>query len=311
MSQAAPAAGAPAPGGSSSNGAAPGGPGPTGESGPGFDPRAAIAEIRKARGETQQLKTAFDSHRTEAAGDRETLQRLKAALSPETGTPAGPDPIAALEGQMDSFLEQAMELKAKGQQIPLTTQIALNFYQSQIENLKVIADLKKQIGDLKGGVDRANDPEAPVNNIAYTQMDTFLQQSLDNLYGTNPEQLKTKRRVYATVTEALSEDLKALQKSAPAQWDMLRRNPMKLQQVVNDVLRTIVPPKAMQMIEQEELENTPQSAGELWGAFREAQALFKNAKNDDQKQKALGLQRQIRQEILDLDKNKSKRRPRQ
>lgn len=310
MSQAAPAVGAPAPNGSSGNGAAPpGAPGAGGDQG--FDPRAAIAEIRRARGDTQKLQTAFDSHRQETAGDRETLTRLKAALSPETGPAAGPDPIAALEGQMDSFLEQAMELKAKGQQIPLTTQIALNFYQSQIENLKVIAKLKEEIGELKGGVDRANDPEAPVNNIAYTQMDTFLQQSLDNLYGTNSEQLKTKRRVYATVTEALSEDLKALQKTNPGQWDMLRRNPMKLQQVVNDVLRTIVPPKAMQMIEQEELENTPMNAGELWGAFREAQQLFKNAKNDEQKQRALGLQRTIRQDILDLDKNKSKRRPRQ
>ncbi len=300
MSQAAPAA-APsqAPGGA---------PVLPAETGPSFDAKAALAEIRRARGDVQKVQTAFDSHRTETASDREVIARLKQALSPEVA--AAPDPVRALEGQMDTFLEQAMELRAKGQQIPMTTQIAMDFYQSQLENLKVIAELKKQVSELKGGVERANDPEAPVNNIAYTQMDTFLQQSLDSLYGTDPKQTPTKRRVYGAVTEALSEDLKALQKSAPAQWDMLRRNPMKLQAVVNDVLRSIVPPKALQMIDQETLENTPMSAGELWGTFREAQAKFKGAKNHEEKLKALELQRSIRQDIFDLDKPKAKRRQR-
>ncbi len=186
-----------------------------------------------------------------------------------------------------------MELKARGQQIPMTTQIALNFYQSQIENLKTIAELKKQIGDLKGGVDRANDPEAPVNNIAYTQMDTFLQQSLDQLYGTDAKQTAVKRQMYNSVSDTLAGELRRLQAQAPGEWDMLRRNPGKLQSKVNEVLRSIVPPKAMAMLEQEELENTPMSKGELWGAFNEARQLFANAKSEA---------------ILELEKPKPKRR---
>ncbi len=51
------------------------------------------------------------------------------------------------------------------------------------------------------------------------------------------------------------------------------------------------------------------SAGELWGAFREAQAQFKGAKTHESKMEALELQRRIRKDILDLDKNKSKRPP--
>ncbi len=300
MAQAAPAAGgAPAPGSAPSTSA------PAGGGEPSFDPKAALAEIRRANGATQKLQTAFDSHRQETSGDRELLQRLKSAISPEAKAP--PSAIQSLEAKYDAFLDKAMELKSQGQRLPVTEQIAMDFYQSQIESLKTIEALKTQIADLKGGVDRANDPEAPVNNIAYTQMDTFLQQSIDNLYGTDPKQLPAKRRVYQAVTEQLSDELKGLQKSAPGQWDMLRRNPMKLQQVVNDVLRTIVPPKAMAMIEQEELENTPQTAGQLWATFREAQKLFKDATTHEEKLHALGLQRQIRQDIQALDAPKPRR----
>ncbi len=303
MSQAQAAAPSQASGGPSGNA----GPTPPVESGPSFDAKAAIAEIKRARGDVAQVQTAFDSHKKETAGDREILARLRTALSPETK--AAPDPIAAFESQMDGFLEQAMEFRSRGVELPVTTKIAMDFYQSQLENLKVIAELKKQVSELKGGVDKANDPEAPANNVAYTQMETFLQQSLDSLYGTDPKQNAAKSRVYGAVTQALSDDLKALQKQNPAQWDMLRRNPMKLQAVVNDVLRTIVPPKALQMIDQEQLQNTPQSAGELWAAFREAQTMFKSAKNHEEKLKALDLQREIRQAIFDIDKPKSKRAP--
>lgn len=303
MSQAAMAVGAP-------NGA----PAATGDSSgkegagaPNFDPQAALSELRRARGETQKLATAFDSHKKEVSSDRELLQRLRTALSPEE-TPKGKDPIAHMEGELDTFLEQAMALKQRGQEIPMTTQLALNFYQGRIEDLKTIAELKKQVVDLKGGVDRANDPEAPVNNIAYTQMDTFLQQSLDQLYGTDPKQTPVKRQMYNSVSATLADELKAIQKADPGRWDMLRRNPGQLQSKVNEVLRSIVPPKAMQMLEQEELENTPMSMGELWGAFNEARARFANAKNDGERQEALGLQRMLRKDILEAGKPKSKTR---
>jgi hypothetical protein len=301
MSQAAAAAGAPsgAPAGEGHSSGA--------ESNlPGFDPQQALSELKRARGETVKLATAFDSHKKEVAGDRELLQRLRTALNPEA--PKGVDPVEHIQGEFDRFLEQAMELKQKGQQIPMTTQIALNFYQSQIENLKTIAELKKQVGELKGGVDRANHPDAPVNNIAYTQMDTFLQQSLDQLYGTAPAQTAVKRQMYNSVSETLAGHLKELQQKAPGEWDQLRRNPGKLQSKVNEVLRSIVPPKAMQMLEQEELENTPMTKGELWGAFNEAREQFANAKTEAERQEALKWQRLLRQDILDADKPKSRRR---
>ncbi len=306
MSQAAQAAGpaVAAPAGSSGNSGAAAG----GEGGTAFDPKAAIAEIRRARGETQKLQTAFDSYRQETAPDRETMSRLKQAISPQAQ--AAPDPIAALEREMDSFLDEAMALKARGQDIPLTSKIAMSHYQSQIENLKVIETLKKELAELKSGVQAANNPDAPVDNLAYAQMNTFLEQSLDNLYGTDPKQTPAKKRVYGTVVQALSEDLKALQKENPGQWQMLRRNPMKMQQVVNDVLRTIVPPKAMQMIEQQELEATPMTKGELWGAFNEARALFAAAKTDDQKLDALHKQRQIREKIHEIDNPAPRKRAR-
>lgn len=300
MSQAATAAGTPSV-------APPAGEGnSSGEGLAGFDPQAALSELRRARGETVKLATAFDSHKKEVAGDRELLQRLRSALNPEA--PKGVDPIEHIQGEYNAFLEQAMELKSRGQQIPMTTQLALNFYESQIENLKTNAALRKEIAELKGGVDRANHPDAPVNNIAYTQMDTFLQQSLDQLYGTDQKQTAVKRQMYNSVSETLAGELKRLQQSAPGEWDQLRRNPGKLQSKVNEVLRSIVPPKAMAMLEQEELEATPMSKGELWGAFNEAREQFAEAKTEAERQEALRWQRLLRHDILEADKPKSRRR---
>ncbi len=291
-------AGAPAPqsGAGSSNSSA-----GQASTGSGFDAQEAFNEIRQTRAQTSKLASAFDSHRKETGEDRDLLKRIKEAVAPPKEEAA--DPISDLEGQMDYYLEQAMEAKQRGQAIPLTTNLAIRFFQSQIENIKTQELLRNEIKALRGGVDHANDPQTPVNNMAYSQMETFLQQSLDNLYGADEKQLGTKRRIYQAVTSSLVQDLKQLQQQAPAQWDMLRRNPMKLQKVVNQALRDIVPPRAMHLIEQETLQNTPLSEGELWAAFREAKELM--AKDP---KKSIELQRDIRRDILEMQQRGTRKK---
>ncbi len=272
-----------------SSGHSPGGDG-------GFDPSEAIREARQARQETSKLRSSFDKTTKDFQQTREVLDRVQKAFVPEEQSSA-PDPVADLEEQMDYYLEQAMEAKARGQAIPLTTNLALRFFQSQIENHKTQQALMEQIKELKGGVNQANDPERSVNDFAYANMENFIQNSLDSLYGAGPEQTGVKRNVYQGVVNTLQADLKELQAKAPQIWDQVRRNPAKLQQIVQRAVQQIVPPRAMQMIQEENLQNTPMGEGELWAAFREADQI----KDPGERMK---IKRQIRQDILEASINR-------
>lgn len=242
-------------------------PSPGGQGG-GFDPTEAIREARQARQENSRLRSSFDSHSQEFNKTKETLDRVRQAFVPEERN-AAPDPVADLEQQMDYYLEQAMEAKARGQAIPLTTNLALRFFQAQIENHKTQKALLDQIAELKGGVDQANDPQKSVNDFAYAQMENQIQNQLDQLYGTDPRQQGTKANVYSSVVNTIQQDLLELQEKAPHVWDKVRRNPQQLAKIVQGAVQSIVPPRALELIQNEHLQNTPMSEGELWAAWRQ------------------------------------------
>lgn len=273
-----------------------------GRGGAGLDPGGALQEARAARAEAQRLRTTFDRHQQETRQDRETISRVREAFSPQQKESA-PDPIADIEQQMDYYLEQAMEAKSRGQAIPLTTNLALRTFQHQIENLRFQQEIRDAVKELKGATQQANSPERTINDQAYGQMENEIQNQLDRLYGTDPNQLGTKRSVYDSVVRLLQGDLTELQQKHPAQWDRLRRNPQQLASVVQNAVQRMMPPKALQIIQQEHLQNTPMELGELWAAFRQV-----DQRKDISPEERHELKGQIRRDILELQMNGRRRR---
>lgn len=275
-------------------------PSPTqgGEAGGSFDFNEAFSEAKRARAEASQLRSAFDKQAKEYSGTKETLDRVQKAFNPDKAE-AAPDPVADLEQQMDYYLEQAMEAKQRGQPIPLTTNLALRFFQAQISNHKTIEQLNDKIAKLEGGVNQATDPQAHVNNMAYATMENQIQRSLDQLYGTGDESFATKQGMYQSVVKMISSNLKELQSKAPGKWDQVRRDPNSLNKIVSQAVRSLIPPKALGLIEQDHLQNTPMSKGELWAAFREAKAAGR-----------MDVARRIRQDLVGgvFDERKPQRR---
>ncbi len=292
-----------APSGSQGSGAPQGGGAPQqGQGGQdsGIDIQKAWREAREARQETGKLKSVFDKKLEGFDEDRDTLKRLKGAFAP--AKEAAPDPIADLTGSLDFFLENAMEMKAKGTPIPLTTKLAVESFQTMIAQQQAIQELTNQIKELKGGVDRANDPESPVNNMAYAQMETFMTSAIDGLYGNDPQSQGAKAQIYDGTVRLVQASLKELQNKAPQEWDRVRRQPQMLQQIVNAAIKKMVPPRAYEILEQEQLKNTPMQEGELWAAFREAKQIQDPTKRRD-------LIREIRQDILEAQaRSRSRRR---
>lgn len=262
-----------------------------------FDPQKSLAELRETRANLKKVTSEFDNFKKESSADRKVLERLKGAFSEGDAKGGETDPTEALRAE---YAEIQQILSENGGKLPLTERIAKRLYESQIQQQQVIAELRSQIEKLQHGVDQASDPSAPVNNLAYSQMENFLQQSLDQMYGNGPKTEKARGQVYDVVTSSLVRDLKELQKVAPARWEAMRRNPGELQKVVQAALRNIVPPKAMELIEQDTLKNTEMSIGELYGTWREMKEQRDNAKS---KQKADAIHAEmikVRQQIMKL-----------
>ncbi len=135
-------------------------------------------------------------------------------------------------------------------------------------------------------------------------MENHIQNHLDSLYGAGAEQSGTKRTVYQGVVNMLQADLKELQQKAPHIWDQVRRDQRKLAQIVQGAVQRIVPPRAMELINQEHLQNTPMTEGELWGAFRQV-----DQRTDLAPAQRRELKESIRIDILAAKQRNLRRRP--
>ncbi len=270
----------------------------------GFDLQKAWHEARTARQETGKLKDTFTGFNKKLEGldeDRDTLKRLKGAFAPEPKETKR-DVIGSLQEQLDYYLESAIEMKAKGTSIPLTTNLAVQSFQTMIEQQEAIQALHQQIAELKGGLDKANNPEAPVNNMAYAQMETFMQSAIDGLYGNDQGSQGVKGQIYDATVRIIQANLTELQKQAPQEWDRVRRSPQSLQKIVNAAIKQLVPPRAYQILEKEQLQNTPMNQGELWAAAREA----KQIQDPVKRQEVIAM---IRRDILETQaRDRAKRR---
>ncbi len=271
----------------------------------GFDVQTAWKEARAARQEAGKLREVFSKQSKDLEGlseDRDTVRRMREVFAPKKEA-AAPDPISGLEEQLDYYLETAMDLKAKGQSIPLTTNLAVQSFQTMIAQQKAIQALTQQITELKGGLDKANNPEAPINNMAYAQMETFMTSAIDGLYGKNQT---AKAQIYDATVRLIKANLTELQTKAPQEWDRVRRNPQDLQKIVNSAIKQLVPPKAYSILENEQLQNTPLKSQEVWGAWEELKELRQQGKiNPEQFSK---MQVQIRRDFLEAQKNERSRR---
>lgn len=224
--------------------------------------------------------------------DAETVRKMREVFNPESAAPPGKDPIEHLEQQLDYYLAEAVEAEKRGSPIPLTTNLAVQYLQSQMQYLKEKEEMQKVIKNLQAQAQRANDPQHAINNQAYSSLDTFVKQGLDTLYGRDETYHDQKRYQFDAVTSQIGEHLKLLQQHKPQIWEQMRRDPNTLKDLATHFLKKNLPPQAVKIIEQENLQNTEMATSELWQAFREAAAI-----KDPEQRRAV--RTDIRQRILE------------
>jgi molybdopterin converting factor small subunit len=258
-----------------------------------------MKEARRARADTHSLRSNFETKFKGIDEDLSTVRKLRETFAPQEQKPSKADPIDALEQQIDYYLEQAMEAKTKGSPIPLTTNAAIQSFQNLIELHKTVQEYRKELDELRSGMNQANDPQMAINNMAYATMETFLQSAIDGMYGNDPAQGGVRESIRRSAVDMIGAHLKELQAKAPAQWDRVRRNSSDLQKIVNTAIRQLVPPKAMQLIENDTLQNTEMKSSELWQAWREAEGI-----KDPQERRRI--RTMIRRDILEAQFNGKK-----
>lgn len=217
------------------------------------------------------------------------LERIKQAVSPSES--AEPDPTVGWQKEIDKIVKTALEHERAGRPIPLTAQTAITLYEDKIRHYKESKEHKELIKKLQTQVDGLADPEAEVDRQAAAHINSTVAQYLERLYGNSADTITTRSAQYDAITRQIRVEAQKLAKEFPEQWEMLRRDRVRQENLVKFVVEKNQPPKVRQILEQEKLQNSPITTEDLWTNLRRAREL-KDPKDRDRAVSA------IRQEIL-------------
>lgn len=245
----------------------------------------------------QELDSRYNATSKELGSTKETLDRLRAALSPETGGGKG-DPggfeskISAAEAQLDQYLAAAVEAERQKRPIPLTTNLAVQFFQQQIEMLKEKQTHQTELADMKRQLAALSNPERQIDVTAYSNIDTQVHTALQQVYGDNDDYAAQRTHQFDAITKQIGSEIKELKKDDPDLWDRIRRDPKSQAKLVRHFVEKNIPPRARQILEEDHVKKTPMTTNELMEAFREAKEKIKDPREREQ------ITSRIRQELL-------------
>lgn len=258
-----------------------------------FDYQSAFKSQQKKIQEQDQSFSKLHQEWEGKKGDLELVSKMKDVFAPPKPPQGGEDPIPGWESQLDFYIQQAVEAKNNGRGIPLTANLAIHSFQQAIANHKAQQAMQQTINEMRQQLQEVRDPGHQLNQRAYGNFDTHIKNGLERIYGNDPSTFGSRQAQFRAIGQQVSQALQELQQKNPQRWDMIRRDPKEIEAIANRALRMNLPPKAVQMIEQEQLRNTPMSVGELRQAFKEAAQI----KNDGERTR---VQEKIRQDILAL-----------
>lgn len=235
-------------------------------------------ELEDLKGKYGEASRTLDVLRKKTDSQDQLLGKLRGVFVPESDPSyQAPDPVAAeietLERELDHYIAEGFKAEKAGAPIPLTINNAIRSITGQIKTLKDTAELKKTVATLQAQLKQTNDPNRQLDGQAYQHIDGFLVRALDTLYGPGDEHLPAKNAQWTAAIQQLKAEVTSIQKEHPDLWDKVRRDPVRLQRLVNHVVTRNMPPKARQIIETERLRAEPMTEGELWKAYGEAQKI--------------------------------------
>lgn len=265
-------------------------------------------ELQTTKKTAERSARDLDALRQKTEQSEQTMAKLRAALTGEDEGGVGADPyaaeIAGLEGQLDEYLQAAIDHERKGTPIPLTINSAVNSIKFQIRALQKEKVLEERNKKLEAQIAQLSNPANAIDQTAYSNIDSAVINSLNSVFGAGDEYADQKNAQFQAVTAQIADEIRDLKTTDPDMWDRIRRDRNAQVKLVNHFIKKNIPPKARQLMEEDEIKRTPLSYDELMNAFREAKELAASGKDP----RAQQMVSQIRQELLSRvwDKNAGK-----
>lgn len=256
--------------------------------------RQALEQQTSLFGQSQnEIKTLKDQN----AATQAVLDRIKNAVGGGKAEDAAEaDPFAAqiqhYTGLIDEYLGAAIEHERQGKPIPLTVKNAIESFQGHIKQLELNRSMSAELAKLKQQVAKATDPSHAIDQQAYGNIDSFVISGLDTVYGHGDQMEEVKTAQFRTVTQQITNEVKRLHKEDPDMWDRIRRNPADQRKLVNHFIKLSVPPRARELMEEDQIRKTPVTLPMLQEAWQES----KEIKDPAQRAK---IQSVLRHQILE------------
>lgn len=250
--------------------------------------------LQSHRQEMESVRSELGKKDGELKKTSKVIDSLRQALTGEDVAPKKKDryesEVEDAQTQLDKIIEIALEAERSGRPMPLTASLGVQLQKFRIDSLNKQKQFMQVIGELQEKVERMSDPGNQADAQIFASMDTALEGALDQIYG--PEDQRTKAVMFRAVTDSIVADIKDLKKSDPNAWREIRRKPDLQRKLVNYHLKQTIPPKARQIMEEDNVRKTPLTGNELIAAWREAKEL---GKSDP---RAARYAEEIRQQIL-------------
>lgn len=232
-----------------------------------------VTEYLKTQGsELRAAQGLIASLRAQQEQTQGTLGKIKEVFAPSNAPAPDPiaDKIASHEAKIDEALATAIQAERAGRPIPETIKAQIEAHQIAIDNLTERRENRTKVGELEQRVQQLSDPGNIIDQMAFSQMDNFIMNAMQTVYGNAPEYAVQRQSNFKSVASQMLDEVRRLKKEQPEIWDQIRRQPEKQRSMVNWFVEQNMPPKARLIMEQERLKNEPMSLDDYEQAHREA-----------------------------------------
>ncbi len=205
-----------------------------------------------------------------------------------------PDSIVS-DWYEDELLPHLFELEKQGKSHPMTATLAKELKAAQVRE----SQLEQRLAQIEALQKQSSNPEFQSDDRAYGQMDDMITTELESVYG------EASPNLHRAIGANIANDLARIQKEFPDKWKDIRRNPEKLNRIVSHHIALMIPPKAVNVMKQQQDDSTPITLNLVNEAIEE----FNNTKHQMTPQQRQEIAKILRQQHLSISYSQNRRIP--
>ncbi len=225
----------------------------------------------------ERVTKEFDSLKSEHAKTSDTVGKLRTAL---VGESKEADPVATelerLDQEEQELIEAAMSAQQAGKPITLTVKNGLRTIKAYREMLTDRKSTSTKLDELEKKVKEAADPAQQQLQSMYSNLDTFIERNLDTIYGAGEDFQDVKQAQFTAITKLIGKELNYRAENDPTTFNRLLKDKEAQSKLVAHFVEKNMPPKARQILKENQIRTTPLPVDQMMEAWRDLKAQGKH-----------------------------------